>query len=235
MAILPDANLGATDSATATSISLTTTAAAAAAARVVVFVSYFTNSAATISGVTVAGTACARDKRATNGSDILEIWSCHRAATTPSASTVTASFSNSPGGGILLSAASFTGILQTGYLDGTSNANTTAASWNSGSASNVTTEALFIGGCGTEDPTNPTTSTAVNGTELHDRYRVADQQGIVTGYRIETTVASRNVSGTLSNSASTANTGALAIYGSAGAPAADVMPDVVMAPRIPAY
>lgn len=218
MAIAFGANLGDTDGNAGTSGTLTTIASAAAGSRIVVFISYFSGNLVT--GVTIGGVAAALDKRQTNGSDKFDIWSLHSAAGLASSSAITASIS-AFGGGWLIAAASFTGIATTSALVTTGGTNTTAANWSSGAATNTgQADALYVGGAGNEDITNPTTSTATSGTEINDRYRVADQQGIVSGYKIVSTVASDSITGTFSNANSTANTGALAVYAAASAAAA---------------
>jgi hypothetical protein len=95
VAIAFDADLGATDSPAAGSVTLTTTAAAASVARVVVIISYFRSVNTGLSGVTIGGTAAALDKRAPNGSDYLEIWSAHIAAGLASSSSIVCNMNGS--------------------------------------------------------------------------------------------------------------------------------------------
>lgn len=220
MTVVFDANLGSFDATAAgtSSQSFLTTAAGAANARVVVIASYFNNGGQSISAVSVGGVACVQDKKTTNGSDFLDVWSCHHTAATTIGSSVAFTFTGSSGwGGFLAGAVSFTGILSTGALVTTASATSTGTAWSSGSATNTgASDALYVGGSGNEDPTAATTSTATNGTEIHDRYRTADQQGLVTGYQIVSSVAARAITGNWSNAASTANTGALAIYAGSG-------------------
>jgi hypothetical protein len=97
---------------------------------------------------------------------------------------------------------------------------TTGASWSSGSATNTgQADALFVGGAGYETLRTPRTSTVTSGTEIYSLYDGTDQQGFSSGYKISTTVAASSITGTLSNSASTANTGLLVIYAGLAVPA----------------
>lgn len=218
MAILFDANLGTVQSSGGSTRTLTTSAAAAAASRVIVLVSYFTTTVGP-TGVTIGGTAAAMDKRATNGSDKFDIWSLHVAGGLATSSSIV--IAGAIDGGLLAGAVSFTGIATTGAVVTTGAANTTGANWSSGAATNTgQANAVYVGGAGNEDPTATPTSTPTSGTEIHDFYRAVDQQGIATGYKIVATVASDSITGTFSNSASTANTGALAIYAAAAGAAA---------------
>jgi hypothetical protein len=218
VAIAFDADLGATDSPAAGSVTLTTTAAAASVARVVVIISYFRSVNTGLSGVTIGGTAAALDKRAPNGSDYLEIWSAHIAAGLASSSSIVCNMNGSANlGGILVAAASFTGIDTSGTpVDTTTSSNSTGTGWSSGAATNTAADALFFGGSGNEAVATTVPWTAVNGTKIHDRWRSADQQGFASGYTIAASVASRSISGTFA-STSTANTGALVIYKASGA------------------
>lgn len=218
MPIAFNADLGATDSPAAGSVTLTTTASAAAAARVVVIVSYFRGVNTGLSGVTIGGTAAVLDKRAPNGSDYLEIWSAHIAAGLASSSSIICNMNGSANlGGILVGAASFTGIdTSAAPVDTTTSANSTGTGWASGSATNTAADALFFGGSGNEAVATTVPFTAVNGAKIHDRWRSADGQGFGTGYTIAATIASRSISGTWA-STSTANTGALVIYKASGA------------------
>jgi hypothetical protein len=210
-----DANLGDTDNTTntITTVTLTTIAAAAANTKVIVLISYFEATANLVSGVTVGGAAAAKDKTVSNGSDRFDIWSVDKAAGMASSSSIVATWPvGRAGGGVLMGAVSFTGLTT---LVTTNSATGTGANWSSGAATNTgQADALYVGGTGTEDITSHT-STATSGTEIHDRYRAADQQGFATGYKIVAVVASDSITGTLSNSSSTANTGALAIYAAA--------------------
>lgn len=215
MPVLLDANLGDADfaAAGANTRTLTTIATAAAGTRIVVFISYFSTS--TVTGVS-DGTAYTLDKAVVNGSDKFEIWSRNAAGGLASGSSITATFGATITGGTLMGAASFTGVASSSAVVTTSSATGTAASWSSGSGTNTgQADAAYVGGAGNEDVTNPTTSTPSSGTEINDRYRPVDQQGFATGYKAVSTVASDAVTGTWSNSASTANTGALVIYAAA--------------------
>jgi hypothetical protein len=218
MTVALDANLGATDGSFAGSltVTLTTTAAAAAATRIVVLISYF-HPNSNVTGVTIGGSAATLDKHAGAGSDKFDIWSLHSAGGLASSSAIVATVANTTlGGGVLIGAVSFTGVASSSALDTTSSAAGSGSSWSSGSATNAIADSVFVGGAGDEDTTAGTSSTAVSGTELHDRYRASDQQGFATGYKVVSTIASDSISGTFSNSASTANTGALAIYKGTG-------------------
>jgi hypothetical protein len=215
MAIALDANLLVTDLNTGgiTPITVNTTSAAAANTKVVVLISFFEGTANLITAMTIGGTAAALDKRNSNGSDRFDIWSADKAAGMASASAITMTMAGNTGGGMLIGVHSFTGLATSGSVVTTSSATSTATAWSSGSATNTGfANALYIGGSGNEDGTNPTTSTATSGTEIHDRYRAADGQGFATGYKIVSTVASDSIAGNWSNAASTANTGALVIY-----------------------
>lgn len=222
MAIAFDANLGSSDANTGTTFTIVTTAAATAGSRIVVLISFWnTNAAASVGGVN-DGTAYTRDKNSDNGNDVFEIWSRHAAGGLASGSTITITLTGTTGtGGALAGAASFTGIASTSAVVSTGSATGTGASWNSGAATNTgQASALYVGGAGNEDPTAATSSTPTSGTEIHDRYRTADQQGFATGYKIVSTVASDSITGTFSNANSTANTGGLAIYAAAAGAAA---------------
>lgn len=235
MAIAFDANLGSGDTSGSTTLNITTTAAAAANARIVTLNSWFSLTAgSSISAQTIAGTSTVQDKKTTNGSDFFEIRSVHKATSTTSASALNSTLSSTAGnnGGWLIGAMSFTGVASTAAVVTTSNSNSTGASWSSGAATNTgQANAVFVGGAGYEDPTAATSSTATSGTEVHDRYRTADQQGIVSGYKIVSTVASDAITGTLSNVNSTANTGALVIY--ADAAGAGTTPSLMPPRRFP--
>lgn len=226
MAIAFDANIGVNDFLTSTTHTLVTTAAAAANTRIVVLISYFGTGSVT-TACSIGGTAAALDKHATNGSDFFDIWSAHLAAGLASGSNITVT--GGQGGGFLIGAASFTGIQSTaGYLDTVGAANGSGASWSSGAATASVASSLYVGGSGSENATAHT-SVAVSGTELHDRYRVADGQGFATGYKILSSIASDAITGTFSNAGSTANTGGLAVYKDAAAGAA-APPYLYMAP-----
>jgi hypothetical protein len=224
VAIALDANLLATDLNTGgiSPISVNTTAAAAANTKVIVLMSYFEGSANLITAMTIGGTAATRDTRNSNGSDRFDIWSADKPAGMASASAIVLTMASNTGGGLLIGAASYTGLLTTGSVVAVSPpTNTTGTGWSSGAATNTGfAVALFIGGAGNETGTT-TTSTPVNGTELHDRWRAADGQGFATGYTIASTVAAGSISGTFTTS-STATTGALVIYAGTGAAAPTV-------------
>lgn len=217
MAIALDADLGSAEWGNTTgTVTYTTIAAAASLARVVVMLSYFSGTSL-VSAVSVGGNALAMDKRTTNGSDYFEVWSAHIAGGVTSGATVSINRGLSGLGAMLASAVSFTGVLSSGALVTTSSSTSTGTAWSSGAATNTGfADAVYVGGAGNEDPTAGTSSTPTAGTEIHDRYRLADGQGIATGYLIVSSVASRALTGNWSNANSTANTGALAIYAGSG-------------------
>lgn len=206
MAIALDANLGVNDFLTGSSRTLTTTSAAAALSRVILFASYF--AVTPISATTFGGAAATLDKRTLNGSDVFDIWSLYMVSGLASGSSITVT--GGAGGGLLMGAASFTG-LDVGGADTSSSATGTGASWSSGSATSSVSDSLYVGGSGSENATSHT-NVAVSGIELHDRYRAADGQGFATGYKILTASASDAITGTFSNAGSTSNTGALVVY-----------------------
>jgi hypothetical protein len=65
------------DNVAITDTVITISSTAAANSRIVVFVSWFSSVARTVSTVSIGGTAAAQDKHATNGSDFYDIWSAH--------------------------------------------------------------------------------------------------------------------------------------------------------------
>lgn len=217
MAVAFGAALG---SVTGTSWPLThnTSAAVPAGGRVVVVLSYFKSGGTkNPSGITAGGNAMTLDKRQTNGNDFCDVWSYYSAAGLGSGVAITATWPDSSGiGGLLMSTCYVTGTLSSGALDATGGTNGTGASLSTGSATNVTADAIYVGGVGLEDPTNPTTSTATNGTEIHDLYHAGSQQGAWSAYLVAASAASRALTATASNSNSTANTGAVAVYAGSG-------------------
>jgi hypothetical protein len=218
MAVALDQNLGSNDANTSTTLVITTSAAAAANTQIVTLWSFWNvNAGAVLTGVN-DGSAYTLDKRVTNGNDKFEIWSRYAAAGLAPSSSITATLGTVTGtGGILGGAASFTGVLSSGSVDTTSSATGTGTSWSSGAATNAQADSVYVGGSGNEDPTAGTSSTATNGTEIHDRYRATDGQGIATGYKVVSTIASDSVTGNWSNANSTVNTGGLVIYKAAAA------------------
>lgn len=212
-----------------TPVVLTTTATAAANTRIFVLVSWFTPSSQTITGITATGgLTFAVDKAVINGSDRFSIWSVDCPGGLASGSSISVAFSSSVSlGGVLIGAMSFTGV---GVSDTTSSATGTGTAWSSGTATNAQADSVYIGGSGSEDITNPTTSTPTSGTEVHDIYWVTDQQGMTSGYKIVSTIASDAITGNLSNANSTANTGALVIYKAASVSvSAPNIPNVIQA------
>jgi hypothetical protein len=123
--------------------------------------------------------------------------------------------SNTGIGGRHVGAMSFTGVASTGALVTLHQGpgpESGPGRWSSGSATNTgQADAVYVGGAGNEDATNPTTSRCVGhrGSRLLPR---AHGQGLATGYEIVSTVASDSITGNWSNAGSTANTGALMIY-----------------------
>jgi hypothetical protein len=219
LAVTFDAKLGSAAFHTATSHTLTTTAASAALSRVIVLISYFSSSPGTgVTGVTIGGVAATRDGRHQNGGDLFDIWSRHVAGGLANTSAIVAT--GTAGGGCFMGAISFLGVQTTTPVITQAQSPTTGANWSSGSGTNTgQADALFVGGAGYEDATNPTSSTVTSGTEIYSLYDGTDQQGFSSGYKISTTVAASSITGTLSNSASTANTGLLVIYAGLGVPA----------------
>lgn len=240
-AIALDANLGTSNAAHSGLATFTqthtTTAAAAAGATTFLLLSYWTDSAGSLPDTVTdsGGGAWTRDQRVSNGSDRFDMWRCYQPGGLVSGATIGVHFPVAAGpfgvGGILIGVVSFTGIdISSPFVTSTS-ANSTGTGWSSGAATNTGfADALFLGGSGNETAA-AATSTPVNGTEIHDARNASAQQGFATGYTIASTVASRSISGTFS-SASTASTAGLVIYAAASA---DVMPMLVMAPRIPSY
>jgi hypothetical protein len=209
VAVAFDADLGSTDGAGGAPLArtLVTGAPAAAGSRIILLVSWFgTQTLNTVSD----GSAYAQDKLVPNGSERFAIWSRAAPAGLASGSTLTLTWSASPSGAVLIAAMSFTGVSGVDGVNGS--ATGSGSSWSSGSAAPTVPGALLVGGAGTEDPTAGTSSTPVNGAEVHDRYRAADGQGIVSGYVIQTSIVTEAITGTWSNAGATANTGGLAIY-----------------------
>jgi len=200
-----DKNLGSNSGNSSASVVLTTSNAAAAGTRIVVLVSwwYDVNNTCSLSGGSLAW---AKDKQNDNGSDRFAIFSAPAPSGLASSTSLTVTVGGS-GGGIFLGAASFFNVQG---VDTTGNTTGTGTSWSSGTATNANVNGLVIGGSGNET-TSSTTSTPVNGTELHDAWLSGAQQGFATGYLISSSIASQSITGTFSTS-STANTGALMIY-----------------------
>jgi hypothetical protein len=232
-------NIGSAPGGTAslTFVTFNTTALVPAGGLVVVVLAYF-KGLATVnpSGITIGGNAMTNNRRTPNGSDVCEVWSYYSAAGLASAVAVTATWPDTNAmGGRLMGAMYFTGAPSTGFFDIGAGTTGTGASLSSGSATNTVnaTDSVYVGAIGLEDATNPTTSIATAGTEVHDLYDVADGQGMWSGYLLVSSSAARAITATASNSASTSNTGALAIYaGTGGAPPA-VIPSLLMAPLLP--
>lgn len=223
-----DSNLGSTTVASTvggTTVAYNSIAAVAVGGRAVVKVSYFSSSGLT-STMTVGGNSAARDLRVTNGQDYYEEWSVDLPAGLASGSSISTVWSSATGvGGRLVGAVSFTGIdAASPVVTTATSTGLTGASWSSGAASNTAIGDVFSGGAGNEDATNPTTSTATSGTELHDAYIANDGQGFATGYKIAAAVGSDSITGTFSNVNSTKNTGGLVIYKNAVAGSAEVLP-----------
>ena len=123
-------------------------------------------------------------------------------------------FNQIVGGGVMVGISAWSGI--TGFDKSVNSSSSGVAPWSMGAATNAVADALFFGMVGIEDATNPTTNTATTGTEIHDLYTAGDQQGMADGYTIATTIASRAIAGTLSNTAASLLLGLLAIYSGSG-------------------
>lgn len=193
--------------------SFVTTAAAAANTLIVVCMSYW-NSSGVCTGVTIGGTPAAQHKVSDSGSDYYEVWALFVAGGLASGSTIAMTFSTQ-GDQKFIAAASFTGV-PSGYSVVTTGGATggSGAAWTSGAATNTgQADALYAGGAGCEDSTNPTNSTPDTGTlELYDTYNATALQGWTMCYKVVSTVASDALTGDWSNANSTVNTGALVIY-----------------------
>lgn len=227
-------NLGSvTIDTAATNNTLTMTAAAPAGSRIVVFCSYW-NDLGSVSGVTVAGTSCgAADKHVANGSDQFDIFSLYSAAGVANGSSIVITVS-AVAGSMLAGAYALTGVdtAETGAIVTTSSATGTGTAWSSGAATNTGfADSVYAGGAGNEIALS-TTSTATSGTEVHDVYTAGADQGLATGYKIVSSVASDAITGNWSQSGSTANTGGLVIFKSATPPvAAAILPDLSKFPK----
>jgi hypothetical protein len=195
MAIALDQPLGQNLATTGTTVTVTTTATAAAGSKIFAYFSWWNSGSATL---TVAGGGLTWSSRVQvngGGGDRYAIWSADAPAGLASGSTITAR----PGpaaAGSSSTVVSYTGLATGTAADATNTATGTGASWSSGSATNLSADALFIGGSGNE--TTSTTSTPTAGTEItgSDQYSLTAQQGAVAGYTIAATVASQAITGT---------------------------------------
>lgn len=220
-----NANLLANSGASGTSGTLTTGAAAASGAAIFALVSWWssTTPTPTFSGGSLTWSKLIQVNN--GGGDRFAIWKADAPAGLASGTVLTTASLGSGDGGWLIGGVSFTSV---GSLVTTGQSTTaTGTSWTSGAATNSTVGDLYLGGSGLETAATGT-STAVNGTELHDRWQATAAQGFATGYLISGSVASQAITGTFTQS-STASTGALVIYADA-AGAAAVAQDIVMAP-----
>lgn len=210
MAIALNTNLGANSNSSGSTVTLSTAGAVASGATVFLLVSWWNdvNSAATASG---GGLTWTKDTQTDNGSgDRFAIFSAPAPAGLASATTLTITFGTADGGH-LIGGVSFTGV---GSIDTTGGTTGSGTGWSSGTATNAVDGALALGGAGGEEGAS-TTSVAVIGTELHDRWQSGALQGFATGFQVVSGTGSRSITGTFSRS-STANTGALAIYSPSG-------------------
>lgn len=210
---------------TTNTLSVTTSGAVPSAGRVVV-VAYLWDGGAShnarVSAVSDGG-AYTRDAQFADGDDIVDIWSLHKSAGLASGTTITATITVDqafvPTGSWFLSVFYVTGVDSASTVDSTSQ-NSTGTTWSSGSVSNTVADAIYVGACGYEDVTSGTNNTSMSsGTEIHDLYNSGSQQGLVTGYLAVSSIASRAVSGSLSNANSTLSAGLVAVYHGAGAAA----------------
>jgi hypothetical protein len=230
MAPALDQVLGQNLATSGTTVTVTTTAAAAAGSKIFACFSWWNSGVATL---TVAGGGLTWSSRVQvngGGGDRYAIWSADAPAGLASGSTITSTIGVG-GGGQFLNVVSYTGLATGTTADATNTATGTGASWSSGSATNISADALFIGGAGVEATTS-TTSTPTAGTEIagSDVYSATAQQGTAAGYTIAATVAARAITGTWVGGTSTANTGAIVVF-PAAAGAASLLPRLVMAPN----
>lgn len=206
---------------------LTTTVAAAANTRLVAIISSWTGitvdgSQLKVASVVGSGSRTFTDDKrvlnSANSQDVLELWSVPNLSTFAIGGTVTVTFSptesvNHEVGGVLVSLISVANVDLTngGGVDTTaSNANQTGASWTTGTAT-ATGPGFAVGGAGNETPSS-TTSTPTSGTEIHDLWNSGAQQGIATAYQVVSGAGSVALTGTFSNSGSTATTGGIVVY-----------------------
>lgn len=216
MAIALDANLGSNSTDSASPLTVSTGSAVATGAKIFVCVSWFNSSTSmTVSGGSLSWSSL---KQTDNGNDHFAIWSADAPAGLASATSISALQTFATRGGILMNCTSFTGLATGTASDTTNQATSTGASWSSGSATNTSPDALFIGGAGNETVTS-TSSTPTAGSELADVWNTLAQQGFAVGYTIAATSAARAITGSWVGAASTANTGSLVVFPAAAAAA----------------
>jgi hypothetical protein len=197
-----------------TSWAVNTTATAAVGSKLFALINWWhdTSAVATITG---GGLTWTKLKQTDNGFDRFAIWCADAPAGLASGTTLTVAESPAAGA-MLINVVSFTGLALGTAADTTAQSTGTGASWSSGAATNLSADALFIGGSGNETATS-TTSTPTAGTELADTWIASGAaQGFATGYIIAATIASRSLTGTWVGASSTASTGALVVFPAAG-------------------
>jgi hypothetical protein len=214
-AVVFDKNLGSSSANGLAFVTFNTAAAAAVGSKIFALVSWFHPSSATVS-VSGGSLTWSNLKQVNNGSDRFAIFCADAASGLATNTAITATIS-SGAGGLLVGLASFTGLTTGTTVDTTNQNTTTGASWSSGAAAPTAIGYLLIGGAGNETGVS-TTSTATNGTEIHDFWNSAAGQGLATGYIIAASTASQAITGSWVGSTSTATTGALVIFPASSPP-----------------
>lgn len=208
MAITFDQPLG-SNQAFGNTVTVTTTAAAAAGSRVVVCVSWFNSSGASLT-VTVGGTGATVDKQINNGNDRYAVASLVVAGGLASSSSITANVANASGG-VLVMACSYLGT--TGVDTTGSNTGTTAAAWSTGALTCANADSLYVGGAGADGTITSESSTPTNGNERFDLFDAGDNQGAVMQDLIVSAVGSNALTGTWGTTTGlTTQTMAVVIY-----------------------
>src|SRR4051794_20622169 len=172
--------LTATKDPMSTSWGVATTAAAVSGAKLFACINWWhdTSAVATLTGGSLTW---AKLKQVDNGFDRFAIWCADAPAGLASGTTLTVAESPAAGA-MLMNVSSFTGLATGTTADTTAQATGTGASWSSGAGTNLSADALFIGGAGNETATS-TTSTPTAGTELADSWiTTGAAQGFATGY-----------------------------------------------------
>jgi hypothetical protein len=210
-----DKNIGSNSINGTALLTITTSAAAVSGSKIFALVSWFHPSSATMA-VAGGGLSWTSLKQVNNSSDRFAIWSADAAAGLATNTAITATAASGVGG-LLVGLASFTGLATGTAFDITNQGTGSGTGWSSGASAPSQIGYLLIGGSGNETSAT-TSSTAVNGAEIHDFWNTAAGQGIATGYIIAASTASQAITGTFTTS-STANTGALVIFPSATLPA----------------
>jgi hypothetical protein len=208
VAVALDQNLGSNSANGLASVIVTTGATAAVGSKIFALISWFHASSAAVS-MSGGSLTWSNLKQVANGSDRFAIFSADAPSGLASSTAVTATTA-SGAGGVLAGLASFTGLATGSTSDTTNQGTGSGTGWSSGAAAPSVTGYLLIGGSGNEIGVS-TTSTAVNGAEIHDLWNSAAGQGLATGYLVAASTASQAITGTFTN-ASTANTGALVIF-----------------------